>query len=158
MTTQIVLPSSSGTTRVVYPSERRIADLDEVYDYIAGLDFSAAKEMLTSPGLPSESAIEDVHADFCELHYKRWLYLRRKHEGKLLPPTRDIDVFWHSHILDTFRYHEDCDRIFGYYFQHYPYFGVRGEKDAANFKRAFTEMAHLYKEEFHVNLPIFVER
>jgi hypothetical protein len=112
--------------------------------------------MLTSPGLASESPIEEIHADFCELHYKRWLFLRRKYDGELLPPTRDIDILWHAHILDTYRYHEDCELIFGYYFHHYPYFGVRGDEDAVNFNRAFKQMAALYKEEFAVDLPIFV--
>jgi hypothetical protein len=153
---QIELASSSGQVRVVQPGPRRIADLAAVYDYISDMDFSAVKEMLTSPGLASDSPIEEIHADFCELHYKRWLFLRRKYEGQLLPPTRDIDILWHAHILDTYRYHEDCELVFGYYFHHYPYFGVRGDEDAANFNRAFKQMAVLYKEEFAVDLPIFV--
>jgi len=156
--TTITLKSSSGITRILTPSTRRIKDLSEVYDYISEMDFSNIKALLTSPSLPSESPIEEIHADFCELHYKRWLYLRRKHEGELLPPTRDIDIFWHAHILDTYRYHEDCELIFGYYFHHYPYFGVRGDQDEADRDRAFREMARLYKEQFKVALPAFVTR
>jgi hypothetical protein len=120
------------------------------------MDFNAIKGKLTSPALASESPIEEIHTDFCELHYKRWLFLRRKHEGKLLPPTRDIDVLWHAHILDTCRYHEDCELIFGYYLHHYPSFGVDGDQNAVKFSKAFRQLAELYKEEFKVELPIFM--
>src|ERR1700722_5513920 len=120
MSAHIELTSSSGQVTVVKPGPRRIADLVAVYDYISYMDFSAIKGKLTSPALASESPIEEIHADFCELHYKRWLFLRRKHEGKQLPPTGDIDILWHAHILDTSRYREDCELIFGYYLHHYP--------------------------------------
>jgi hypothetical protein len=156
MSAQIELASISGNVRVVEPSPRRIPDLAAVYDYISYMDFSALKSKLTSPALASESPIEEIHADFCELHYKRWLFLRRKHEGKVLPPTSDIDVLWHAHILDTYRYHEDCELIFGYYLHHHPSFGECGDEEAANFNRAFNQLAGLYKEEFKVELPIFM--
>ncbi|MDL9944572.1 hypothetical protein QSJ19_03025 [Gordonia sp. ABSL11-1] len=155
---QITLKSSSGSERTVTPSANRISDLSDVREYIAALNFEEIKSIITQPGLPSEAPIEDIHADFCELHYKRWLFLRRKHEGELLPPTKDIDVFWHSHILDTYRYHEDCDHIFGYYFHHFPYFGVRGPDDERALKDAFRKMVVLYKEEFGVDLPAFLTR
>jgi hypothetical protein len=29
-----------------------------------------------------------------------------------MPPTKDIDMFWHAHILDTYQYEADCDRIY----------------------------------------------
>jgi hypothetical protein len=30
-----------------------------------------------------------------------------------MPPTKDIDMFWHAHILDIHHDEADCDRIFG---------------------------------------------
>ena len=36
------------------------------------------------------------------------------------PDDRLTDVVWHSHMLFSRMYHEDCDRIFGYYLHHDP--------------------------------------
>ncbi|MBF6546638.1 glycine-rich domain-containing protein [Nocardia brasiliensis] len=130
--------------------------MDDVYQYIAQLDFTGLKSIVTAPSLPSERAIESIHADFSELHYKRWLFLRRKYEGEQLPPTRDIDILWHAHILDTLFYHEVCDYVFGYYFHHYPYFGTRGDADAQNLQESFRHMLRTYKKEFGVALPEFI--
>ncbi len=46
-------------------------------------------------------------------------------------PTREIDIFWHHHILDTQKYAEDCQNYFGYFLHHYPYSGIFSEEDAA---------------------------
>lgn len=156
MTSAITLKSSSGETRTVVPSNRRIERIEDVYEYIERLDLSRLKSILTSPSLPNEQGIESLHADFCELHYKRWLFLRRKHEGKQLPPSHDIDIMWHAHILDTYFYHEVCDRVFGYYFHHYPYFGIRGDGDKQNLYDSFRLMLDTYKKEFGVGLPEFI--
>ena len=46
-------------------------------------------------------------------------------------PTRDIDKYWHHHILDTSKYQDDCQSLFGGYIHHFPYSGVFGKEDAA---------------------------
>lgn len=152
----ILVQSSSGEAREISPSARRLHTLDEVYTYISELDLGDIRKNLIDPTLPNERSIELAHANFCELHYKRWLFLRRKHEGRALPPSYDIDIFWHAHILDTFRYFEDCDRIFGYYFHHFPYFGRRGDEDARNLKSAFADTLDCYRNQFGVELPMFL--
>lgn len=47
-------------------------------------------------------------------------------------PNRLIDEFWHMHILDTQKYIEDCYKIFGKYFHHYPYYGMVDKNDEIN--------------------------
>lgn len=35
-------------------------------------------------------------------------------------PTPDVDKFWHHHILDTKKYAQDCNNMFGYFLHHQP--------------------------------------
>jgi len=44
------------------------------------------------------------HAERIELAYRRFLVLRAKSPQARIAPTRDIDAFWHAHILDTRKY------------------------------------------------------
>ena len=46
-------------------------------------------------------------------------------------PCKLVDELWHAHILDTRAYRDDCYRIFGFFYDHYPYFGLRDAADAA---------------------------
>ncbi len=68
--------------------------------------------------------------DMLEKWYKRFLYLCAKYPEKSIVPTKEIDKFWHYHILDTGKYEADCQQAFGYFLHHFPYFGMRGEDDA----------------------------
>lgn len=52
--------------------------------------------------------------------YKRFLWLNYIYPEAKLVPTRDIDECWHIHILNTKRYIEDCQELFGHYFHHQP--------------------------------------
>src|SRR5947207_3327709 len=51
---------------------------------------------------------------------KSWNYLKKRYRnflllcgltGEPIVPTADLDVIWHAHILDTIKYHEDCEKI-----------------------------------------------
>src|SRR4029077_20001089 len=70
------------------------------------------------------------------------------HPGETLAPCKPVDNFWHGHILDTHMYAEDCDRVFGRFLHHFPYFGMRGDEDAANLARAAETTQRLYREQF----------
>jgi hypothetical protein len=89
-----------------------------------------------------------AEADQYELDYKRFLALLVKFPDDVIAPDTNVDKFWHGHILDTMKYAEDCNNIFGYFLHHYPYFGMRGEEDAANLEKAFAKMQRLYAQEF----------
>src|SRR5688572_12361359 len=88
------------------------------------------------------------YADRMEVAYKRYLTLLVKFPQETVAPTKDVDKFWHGHILDTMKYAEDCERVFGYFLHHFPYFGMRGEEDAANLRRAAERMRSLDDQEF----------
>jgi len=70
------------------------------------------------------------------------------HPEETLAPSKDVDRFWHGHILDTLKYAEDCEKVFGYFLHHFPYFGMRGAEDAANLAAAAEHTKRLYQQEF----------
>jgi hypothetical protein len=88
-----------------------------------------------------------------ELAYRRFLTLLVKFPDETIAPTKDVDKFWHGHILDTMKYAEDCQSVFGYFLHHFPYFGMRGEEDAANLRAAGKNMHAIYQREFGEALP-----
>jgi hypothetical protein len=131
----------------LYRPPERLRELSQVRDYIESIDFTPMMDRMADVkfgGLGwSRGKLEYV-----ERQYRRWLFLRRKHEGYVLPPSGDIDEFWHHHILDTRSYVRDCQIIFGYYLHHFPYLGIRNENDWAELERAWEHTESFYEEEF----------
>lgn len=80
--------------------------------------------------------------------YRNFLFLSAKYPEKMLTPSKEIDEFWHNHILDTEKYPIDCQNVFGSYFHHYPYTGLDGKTDIKNLGNDFAEIQLLHKEEF----------
>ena len=85
--------------------------------HIRKLDLSSVRaKLMEKMGWSSDrvSLVED--------NYKRFLYaLGQIHEGEMIsPPSDDVDEFWHQHILDTRKYREDCENLFGRYIDHTP--------------------------------------
>ena len=93
------------------------------------------------------------YADQMEVAYRRFLTLMAKYPDETIAPTKDVDKFWHGHILDTMKYAEDCERVFGYFLHHFPYFGMRGEQDATDLRDAAANMHAIYGREFGESLP-----
>jgi len=81
--------------------------------------------------------------------YRKYLYLCLKYEDEAIVPSKTVDEFWHFHILDTLKYQEDCQNIFGYFLHHFPYFGMRGEEDKNNLNNAWETTLKLYEETFN---------
>lgn len=90
----------------------------------------------------------EQHADQMAREYKRFLILSAKHPELMLAPDQDVDRFWHMHILDTQKYAQDCEEVFGYFLHHFPYLGLRGEGDEEVLQDSFESMQSLYKEQF----------
>lgn len=118
---------------------------EEIKNYIHELDLSmvANNMVLKQKWLPSEVK------DACQF-YKNFLFLKYKYPHETLAPSEDIDEFWHNHILDTERYRQDCEKIFGCYLDHYPYFGIDGRTTLDDLGAAFATTQRLHKEEFGI--------
>src|SRR5687768_10027710 len=115
----------------------------QVLDCILAIDLSPIKVKLAhSKGWTLEYSTE------VEKWYKRFLFLSYKFSEHIIVVNNVIDEFWHNHILDTRKYIEDCNIIFGKYLHHFPYFGMRGDEDKKNLIKAFEETNRLFFEEF----------
>jgi|SRR5579871_6061091 len=113
--------------------------------YIQTLDFSQIIDKLVDHmGWARGHAVEAAEL------YKKFLFLQRKY-GHLytLPPSEDIDEFWHMHILDTKRYRKDCEVIFGRILEHYPYLGIDESTNFEDLERAFGKTHELFALEFN---------
>lgn len=86
--------------------------------------------------------------DAVEVEYRRFLTLKLMYPDTDIVPHQEVDVFWHQHILDTQQYAEDCEKVFGQFLHHFPYFGMRGKEDAQNLMIAFEETKRLYEMHF----------
>ena len=120
--------------------------VDDVVAAIQALDLDPIKLKLMDPEEGHGWSRE--YADRMELAYRRFLTLLVKYPDEVIAPTKEVDKFWHGHILDTMKYAEDCQNVFGYFLHHFPYFGMRGEEDAANLKAAAARMHTIYESEF----------
>lgn len=70
--------------------------------------------------------------DRVEREYRAfWQLIRNSNRVDQIAPTREIDVYWHHHILDTAKYIKDCEAVFGGYLHHYPYSGIFSDEDGA---------------------------
>lgn len=87
--------------------------------------------------------------------YKKYLVLCLENPNMAVVPSGMVDDFWHLHILDTRKYQEDCQNIFGYFLHHFPYFGMRGKEDADNLSQAWSETCELYERRFGTTSDIF---
>jgi hypothetical protein len=113
---------------------------------IEALDLSMIKRKLQDAeeglGWTAEECAE------IEVEYKRYLALKRAYPDREIVPNQPVDKFWHYHILDTMKYAEDCQQIFGYFLHHYPYFGMNGAEDEKALQDAFDETTELYAAHF----------
>lgn len=119
--------------------------LEEAKKYIDAIDFSQMIDKLIHE---SGWLKEDVEQTCSQ--YRNFLFLNKKYHAEVgvLPPSEDIDEFWHSHILDTHAYIRDCEAIFGNYMHHYPYFGIDDKSDMTTLNNAFEITKKLYLKEF----------
>ncbi|MBQ70729.1 MAG: hypothetical protein CMA65_04485 [Euryarchaeota archaeon] len=89
--------------------------------------------------------------------YKRFLNLKVKFPKMSLVPTDDIDMIWHSHILDTEQYAKDCNSLFGEFLHHEPFFGNFGNKTQQGMGVMFKQTSDVWFQEYGevLNTPLY---
>lgn len=138
-------------TTLIYPepiSAERISLLINargIDPKIAGIDLEMVKMKLRKPEEGENWTPEQC--DSAEIEYKRYLHLCMVF-GKGIVPNKIMDKMWHYHILDTRAYHNDCEKVFGHYLHHFPYFGMRGEQDEKDLHNSFLKTKELYLQTF----------
>lgn len=125
---------------------------ENIETIVAGIDLSPIKVKLMDP--ESGEGWSREYADHVELWYRRFLVLTFKYPKKAIVVNEAIDTFWHHHILDTRKYAEDCNLMFGHFLHHFPYFGMRGEADTKNLQECFSETLNLIESEFGESLEV----
>lgn len=122
------------------------AALDEALAQVSELDFTMLKQKLGE-----EKGWTTEYQSEVESLYRRFLALNMIYPDRKICPTGPIDEFWHAHILDTIAYKQDCERLFGHYLEHFPYFGMRGREDFAALQRAFDDSRVLFINHFGID-------
>lgn len=86
--------------------------------------FGDLRLKLTHPEFGPDGGWSAAFTERAIVEYARFLALA--HTFGEAVPSNVIDEVWHGHIIDTRRYAADCERIFGRFLHHYPYFGLGG--------------------------------
>lgn len=81
------------------------------------------------------------------LRYFKWLQLKLRNPKARLAPTRDIDHFWHLHMLSPVAYYKDCMRLFGRLLDHDGGFG-KGAGELPILQKVFKRTAQMWEEEY----------
>lgn len=90
------------------------------------LDLTEIKIKLTMPNDSGGFNWPENAAQEAILEYIK--FLKTTYEYFSLPDNQDekpspdpiVDIVWHTHILFTQKYHDDCKKIFGHYLHHQP--------------------------------------
>ncbi len=120
--------------------ERQLQLIDE-------LDLEPIAFKLVHPE-PGEEGMSIEMADHLIVKYRRFLKLCAMYPEKSIVPSKEFDPVWHTHILDTSKYIQDCTNIFGFVLHHFPYLGTRGPEDLAELQEKGRATRELYKHHF----------
>jgi hypothetical protein len=118
--------------------------LHEAKSYLQTLNLTYIIEAMCAASYPLPRWAREDAERCCQL-YKNFLYLQKKHFPQPLVPTREIDEFWHNHILYTKQYTHDCEHIFGHYLHHVP---ASPSEDMQALVDDFLQTKQWYLEEF----------
>jgi hypothetical protein len=90
------------------------------------------------------------YAESVEGAYRNYLTMLVRHPEDIedIVVSKDVDEFWHTHILHTMKYTEDCDKVFGKYLHHNPRVGERTPADIEKKAALAQKTQRLYQREF----------
>jgi len=131
-------------------STEAVTDEERLYR-IDALDLEPIVYKLMHPE-PGETRMTLARADQDIALYRCFLKLCVLHPATTIVPTRQLDHVWHTHMLDTAKYRADCDWVFGFFLDHFPYFGFRGEEDRRAWRDDFAHTHRLFEEHFNVDV------
>ncbi len=120
-----------------------IAFESAVVDVAISVDLLAASER--SDTFPQDWSRERRERGLSR--YRRWLALKQEHPNSAMAPTREIDLFWHLHMLSPVAYHRDCVANFGGLLDHDGGFG-KGEGELPILKNVFLRTARRWEARY----------
>jgi hypothetical protein len=113
---------------------------------LTAIDFGPIAFKLMNPEEGQGWALEQATSAIEQ--YRRFLFLWHLYPDEQIVPSREIDRVWHTHILDTAKYREDCEVLFGQFIDHWPYFGMRDEAEREMLDQAFVHTQALLQRHF----------
>ncbi|MGZ5151640.1 MAG: glycine-rich domain-containing protein, partial [Burkholderiales bacterium] len=120
----------------------------EVLSAIQALDLESVKIRLMDEEL-GEGWSRD-YAETIEAAYKTYLTMLAKHQDHAedIMLAKDVDEFWHTHILQTMKYADDCEKVFGAFLHHNPHVGPRTTADLQRRAEMAEKTRRIYAQEF----------
>ena len=121
---------------------------NEVLAAIDALDLESVKTRIMDPQLGKGWTRE--YADSIEVAYKTYLSMAVKYQehAEDIMLSKDVDEFWHTHILQTMKYADDCDAVFGTFLHHRPHIGELTQADYDKRAALAEKTKALYEGEF----------
>jgi len=115
---------------------------------IQALNLESVKIRLMDPELGEGWSRE--YADSIESAYKTYLTMLAKYQehAEEIMLAKDVDEFWHTHILQTMKYAQDCEKVFGAFLHHNPHVGPRTTADMQSREAMAKKTQDLYAREF----------
>jgi len=92
---------------------------------------------------------QEAQAEVAVAEYRKFLALKMLTTGTLVP-CKDVDEVWHTHILFTKKYFDDCEALFGRYLHHEP---LEDYKDIALLSDSYRVMISKYELIFDTKIP-----
>jgi len=122
--------------------------VEQVIAAIHTLDLESVKIRMMDPELGEGWTRE--YAEGIEQGYRNYLTMLAKYQDHAedILLSKDVDEFWHTHILQTIKYSEDCERVFGTYLHHNPHVGERKPEDLQKRVALAEKTRRLYRQEF----------
>jgi hypothetical protein len=120
----------------------------DVIAAIHALDLESVKLRVMDPELGEGWGRE--YADSIEVAYKNYLTMLVKYQDHAedILLSKDVDEFWHTHILQTIKYTDDCEKTFGSFLHHSPHVGERSPADLEKRVALAEKTRQLYQQEF----------
>src|SRR5688572_19206655 len=90
------------------------------------------------------------YADGIAVAYKNYLTMLVKYQddAENILLSEDVDEFWHTHILQTRKYMQDCQNMFGNFLHHEPHVGEVTAADLEKRTVQAEKTRQLYEREF----------
>ncbi|HYA45920.1 MAG TPA: hypothetical protein VEF92_00050 [Burkholderiales bacterium] len=122
--------------------------VEEALAAIETLNLESVKLRVMDPKLGEGWTRE--YADSIEIAYKNYLVMLVKYQDDAedILLSEDVDEFWHTHILQTIKYTEDCETMFGKYLHHTPHVGEVTQADLDRRANLAEKTRRLYEREF----------
>jgi hypothetical protein len=122
--------------------------VEEVISAIQALDLESVKLRVMDAELGEGWTRE--YADCIEAAYKNFLTMAVKYQDDAedILPSKDVDEFWHTYILQTMKYADDCQAVFGTFLHHNPHVGKLTQADLDKRVDHAEKTRQFYEREF----------